>query len=312
MQPQIALVLFSIAVVILLTSDTRRKPTTSIALWIPLIWLAILASRSVEQWLDPSHGAFGANVEEGSTADRAVLSFLMVLATFTLARRQLRWVEWVKRNPWIFLFLLYCGISTVWSDFPAVAFKRWTRALGSVLMILVVLSEADPTTAVVTLVRRCAYILVPYSVLLIKYYRELAVVYNQWTGEEYLAGVTTDKNSLGRLCLIAGIFALWELIITRRGKNLYTMLNRSIGMIMFVVTVWLLVKSKSATSLGAFILGCGILIGLGLPVFRTRVKYLGTAVLLISVIVVGLNESFNLAQTAVEGLGRNMTFTERT
>ena len=48
----------------------------------------------------------------------------------------------------ILLFFLYCLVSLVWSDFPGVAFKRWIKAIGDFLVILVVVSETDPVAGV--------------------------------------------------------------------------------------------------------------------------------------------------------------------
>ena len=211
MPPLLALLSVSGFIVAMLIADSRRKPEVSFSLWVPLAWFLILASRPVALWLHPGTVSLDAGVEDGSSVDRAVLLFLMLAAVIILLRRGLNWPQSVKQNAWIFLFLAYCGLSIVWSDFPAIAFKRWIRAIGSLTMILVVLSEREPLAAMATLARRCAYILVPLSIVLMKYYRDLSVGYNPWTGQEVLVGVTTDKNALGRLCLISGLFALWEL-----------------------------------------------------------------------------------------------------
>jgi O-antigen ligase len=313
MAPQLALVLISTFVVAILFLDSRRKPEVSLALWVPLLWLAILASRPLTTWLNPSSGGLAAHVEEGSPLDRALLSFLIVIAASVLSVRRLRWSQWLKSNLWIIGLFLYCGVSILWSDFPGIALRRWIRALGSVMMVLVVASDADPISAVGTVVRRCAYILVPVSVLLVKYYRSIAVVYNQWTGAEYLVGVTTDKNALGRLCLISGVFILWDIIRTRPGERFRSsLIHRAAAGVVLMMTLWLLRESKSATSLGSFIVGATIMIGLSVPILKKNVRHLGTMVLVGSIVVAVLGFSLNLVEVAVTSLGRDMTFTDRT
>jgi len=51
-----------------------------------------------------------------------------------------------EKNAPLVVFFLYCAASVFWSDFPIVAFKRWTKVLGNVVMVLVVLTEADLNT----------------------------------------------------------------------------------------------------------------------------------------------------------------------
>lgn len=312
MSPQIAFIFFGSFVLGALIIDFKITSDVSKALWIPLIWLAILASRPVALWFSPVGTKL--TLEEGSPIDSIVLLVLISAAVFILFKRKLSWREWLRTNAWLCLFFLYCGISVLWSDFPVVAFKRWIRAAGSLIIILAVLSEANPISAIMTLIRRCVYILVPASILLNKYYPEMAVSYNYWTGEAYLAGVTTDKNALGRLCIVGGAFLLWSIITPTDDNHPYNKKqSRFVDIIYLLATLWLLVKSKSSTSLGCLVIGSCVLIGLGLPVIRRNIKHIGT---LMIIIVFGfwiMDSSFNLTENIVTNvLHRNMTFTDRT
>jgi exopolysaccharide production protein ExoQ len=313
MSPQLALVMCAAFVCGALFLDSRRNSNVSSAIWIPMIWVAILASRPVVEWFDPKSVPFGTNVEDGSAMDRNVLSLLMLVALIVLINRKLRWTQWIRENPWMFAFFLYCGISIAWSDFPVIALKRWIRALGSVMMILVLLSEKDPITAIATVVRRCGYILVPFSIVLIKYYRDLAVGHNEWTGEEFVVGVATDKNGLGRLCLVSGLFALWEVVTIKRSEHIHIdASSRLLGAAMLLVTLWLLRMSNSATSLATFIIGCGVLFVTGFSVIKKRTNYLGTLIVVCVGAVMVLGVSLDLTEVAVGSLGRDLTFTDRT
>jgi len=92
-----------------------------------------------------------------------------------------------------------------------VSFKRWFRDLGNYIVILVVLSDPRPLEAVHTLLRRLCYLLIPLSILLIKYYSYLGRAYSEWTGAAEYIGAMTSKNMLGVVCLISGIFFFWIL-----------------------------------------------------------------------------------------------------
>jgi exopolysaccharide production protein ExoQ len=312
MPPSIALLLCCMFILAAIMIDYRREPNVSGALWVPLIWLAIVASRPVGEWVNP-RGELSLHPEEGSAIDQVSLIALICLAAYILQKRNFRLTQWWGGNLWLFLFLLYCGISIVWSDFPWVAFKRWIRAVGSLMMIFVVLSETNPIAAIGALVRRCTYVLIPLSLVLIKYYRSMAVEYNVWTGQEYLAGATTDKNALGRLCLVAGLFLFWDLIKTRRHENRgIWKLNRYLNMFLLVMVLWLLLKSHSSTSLGSMIVGISLIIGLGFSFIKTKVRYLGTFVIVSILTIFVLDQVFGLTEFVVtKVLGRNMTFTDR-
>jgi O-antigen ligase len=312
MPPEVAFTLVTAFVVCILFADSRRKPAVSWTLWIPTIWAGVLSSRPVSAWFEPAV-AFGANVEDGSPVDRLFLSFLIALAIITLMVRRLEWSKWVRANWWLVLFFVYCGISTVWSDYPLVGLKRWFRALGSLAMVLVVVSDDDPIRGVRTIVRRCAYILVPFSIVLIKYFRDLGVAYDYWTGAETLVGATVDKNALGRLCLVASLFAVWEFVVAKNdGRQRTTLINKSAGIVVLVMSLWLLIISDSATSLVTFLVGATVIAVLGISFIRNRVRHLGTMVVLGigTAAVAGL--SFGLAESAVASLGRNLTLTDRT
>ncbi|HEY7292606.1 MAG TPA: O-antigen ligase family protein [Vicinamibacterales bacterium] len=303
----------TVGVLSILALDIRSEPRVSGAIWIPLIWILLLASRPLSRWLNPADSTLGEGVEDGSPIDRNMLSLLMVMAAVVLASRKIQWVEWCRRNVWLVVLLAYCGLSVLWSDFPAIALKRWTRAIGAIMMILVVLSEKDPVAGIATLVRRCSYVLVPVSILLIKYYRTSGVAYDGWTGAEMLVGAATDKNGLGRLCLVTGLFAIWEIITGKHNQHIHhDWMNKVVRLAILSATLWLLMMADSATSLVSTIIGSSVIIALGLPIIRRNARHLGIVVLSVVGVATALTMSFGLLEHTAGGLGRNMTFTDRT
>ena len=129
-----------------------------------------------------------------------------------LIKRQVRLSEVVYNNRWLIVFLLFCFISIAWSDFPFVAFKRWIKILGHPIMALIVLTEPDPEEAVIRLMKRCAYVVVPVSILFIKYYPQLGRSFDPWSGMGANNGIASDKNALGADCFILGFFFFWYLL----------------------------------------------------------------------------------------------------
>ena len=210
MPPTSALILCIILVLVLLNIEHQRNKAASYSLWVPTFWMLICGSRPVITWLKPDPNlAVIESVEAGSSLDRLVLSILIILALLILFMRKIEWSRVLKDNFWLVLLFLYMGSSILWSDFPFVSFKRWIRTSAAILMALVVLSEQAPLQALESIFRRSAYVLIPFSLILIKYFPSLGVAYGHWDGQQMWTGVTTHKNSLGQLCAISAFFLIW-------------------------------------------------------------------------------------------------------
>src|SRR2546422_2989137 len=191
MPPTVALVLTLLLIAYLFRREFRQEYTPSLALSIPCIYLLILGSRSVTEWVNLGTPISGGDIAEGSPLDRTVFLTLIVAGLVVLWKRRISWSQLFRNNITLTLFVLYCGISIVWSDFPFVAFKRWTKGFGDPIMMLIILTEREPIKAAQLLFKTCTYILIPLSVLFIKYYPHLGRGYSEWTGDAYYTGVTT-------------------------------------------------------------------------------------------------------------------------
>src|SRR5207244_13575815 len=135
-----------------------------------------------------------------------------------LIKRQVRLSEIISNNGWLIVFLLYCFISIAWSDFPSIALKRWIKILGHPIMALIVLTEPDPEEALTRLMKRCAYVVVPVSILWIKYYPQLGAYYEPW-GLRLDKGIAGGKNSLVADCMILAFFFFWHWLQTWKAER---------------------------------------------------------------------------------------------
>lgn len=308
MPPQIALCI-TIAFIVWLLARDRALRSSSSALWIPILWLCIIGSRPASSWL----GMEPANADsEGSPFDRLVFLALILAAFVVLMRRKVSWMKVAGANKWLFLLLIYLGISTLWTDDPFVSFKRWIKEIGNVAMVLVVLSEDDPASAIKSVLFRCAVFLIPTSVLLIKYYPDLGRYYNPFIWTYSYGGVTTDKNALGMTLFTCafgvywGLFDLWS----RRSKYRQEI---AAHLLLLVMCLYLFGKANCATALACSTLGAGILSAMKVSAFRNALHRMGLwGLTILALITLALNAVFNPVQAVVEGLGRNMTFTGRT
>jgi O-antigen ligase len=273
----------------------------------------IVLSRPVAQWFYP--GATGSEEDylSGNPIDRNILIFMMLGGVIVLLKRRQEWWGVINRNKYLLLFVVYCAISILWSDYPGVSFKRYLRGLGSILMILIVLTEREPKQAISVVIRRCAYVLIPLSIVLIKYYRDFGVAYGPWGGPAMNVGVATHKSSLGRLLIICGFYFYWKLIESWRTKN--NLLDRKqvvINMLFALMIFWLLLKAHSATAIGSLIVGIIIFKGMELNIIKQNISRIGVIAIVLLFTMLLLQLSVGWLELIVEGLGREMTLTDRT
>jgi O-antigen ligase len=303
--PVLALFLTLAFIIFLFRRDIREKPDVSGALWLPFLGLVLTFSRPVTEWLNifglPVSG--GASNEEGSPVDALFWFGMFVAGFFVLVRRQVRLSEIVSNNGWLIVFLLYCLISIAWSDFPFVAFKRWIKILGQPIMALIVLTEPDPEEALKRLMKRCAYVVVPVSILFIRYYPDLGRCYDPWTGFQKTQGIALGKNSLGADCLILGFFFFWHLLQTWQTERSTRRRNELRLIVGFLIAIWwLFSQAHSATSLISLVIGALIVVFVGIRSINKN--FIGTYLLAALVLLAAAELTFGISGRLSETLGR--------
>ncbi|MBN1479187.1 O-antigen ligase family protein [candidate division KSB1 bacterium] len=314
----LALFLCTAFVFFLLRIDHKQSSGLSLALWVPTVWMLIIASKPLGVWFP-----FTTRVEDvtSSPLDQIFLILLLACGLFLLIRRKLNWSKFFRENSWLIVLLCYMFLSTLWSDMPFVSLKRWIRELIAVVMALLVLSEQNSRRAMQTILRRTTYILIPFSLLLIKYYPVYGVQYGRWSGEIMWIGVTMQKNGLGRLCIISAFFLMWSLWRRMQGRDRPVVKYQTYAeLVVLLLTIRLLIgptlQAYSATSVLAFIVGLmtfGALLWLNKN--RISIRSLPVESALLLFIVLGTASVFigSLSTSHITGaLGRDATLTGRT
>ena len=314
---QLAILVFAVGILGLFLLNRDRRARTSKALWIPVVWLLIAGSRNVGEWSQTltlgrpiGIGSSDAYLE-GNPVDRNVLGGLIALGIIVLFRRRRQVGALLRRNAPILLYFFYCGASILWSDYPAVAFRRWPRALGDLVMLMVVLTDPDRSAALKRLLARTGFVLVPLSILLIRYYPELGRSYGA-DGTPSWGGVTGGKNSLGMISLIFGLGSAWRFLAAYQDKNAPDRKRLLIAHgALLVMTLYLLREANSATSLACFVLAGGVMVltsQVALARKPVLVHLLVAAVISMSLFALFFDSGGDLVGT----LGRNSTLTGRT
>jgi exopolysaccharide production protein ExoQ len=234
-----------------------------------------------------------------------------VAGLYILHQRRVSLTKIVQNNQWLTIFLLYCFISIIWSDFPVVALKRWIKVLGHPIMALIVITEPDPGEALIRLMKRCAYVILPVSILFIKYYPQWGRGFESWTGAAVNTGITTNKNALGCDCMILGFFLYWSLLQTWNAEKNSDRRNELILTAGLLAMVWwLLVMAHSSTSLVSLLIGVLMVALLGLRFVNKRL--IGTYLIIGAFVLLVAEMAFGIYAHAIQFLGKDPTLTDRT
>jgi O-antigen ligase len=251
-----------------------------------------------------------AQAAEGSPFDAVIFGLLLAAGLVVLAGRRDRLVRCLKANWPCLLYFGFCLLSVAWSDFPDVAFKRWIKAIGDLVMAVVLATEIDPEAAVGRLISRVGFILMPVSVLLIKYYVELGREYDP-DGVVLNTGVTTNKNELGVITLVISLGAVWRflnVLLNKRHPDRTRHLIARGALVGFCLTV--LGMADSATSVACFTLGTTLLLATYSAKVRRNPRSVHTLVVTL-LLLAGSLKLLGGQEGVIHALGRKGDLTNR-
>jgi exopolysaccharide production protein ExoQ len=311
MGSSIALLVFIAGIVGLFFLDRDNSVRPSKAVWLPVIWMLINGSRPISVWLGMSPLTESATgPAAGSLLDQLVAVMLMVFGIIVIGHRR-RDVIFLLRRSWpIVLYFSFCLVSVLWSDFPGQSLQRWIKAMGELVMVMILATDAQPTAALRRFFSRVGFVLLPTSVLLINYYPSLGRSYQ--SGFQSNIGVTSNKNLLGLLTFVLALGALWQvlrLLRDRKQPNRTRHLLAQSSLLSFGIA--LLFMAHSATSGASFALGAGLMFVTALPLISRRpaaVHVLVLALVLGGVLTVLLGGQGE----ATKAMGRQSDLTGRT
>jgi O-antigen ligase len=312
MPPLMALIISIFCIALLLLYDSKKQNVLSLSIWVPLIWFLIIGSRPVSTWFYGNEVETVLAFEQGNVINQVIDAIIILLSISILYKRNISIYNFLRRNKYVIAFYMFCGISILWSDYPLVSLKRWIKSIECIMVILILLTEIDPTTALNTIITRCSYILIPLSVCLIKYFPGIGREYGFWTGGIINIGAAVDKNGLGRMCLVFGLFYIWNLLY--EFSNKYVFRDKKDIMIhigMLCVIIYLLLKSNSATSLLCFIIGFLILICFKFKFIQNKINNFGILFIASILCLYLMDYLFNMKETILILIGRDITLTDR-
>lgn len=312
MSRQLALLLCMLLIVYLFWQDRKNATGFSNAIWLPFIWVFPSCSRSFSEWvhivtpisLDIS------SIEDGNPIERVLYSLLIIPGIIILCQRRTDWNAVFTNNAWIWLYFVLGAASFVWSDYPLVSFKRWIKAIGTVIMVLVILTEEYPREAIGAILRRLSFVLLPLSLLFIKYYPDLGRAYHM--GMRMNTGVALQKNGLGQLCMLSAIYFSWNIFLGHNAANCSGhRLHYSIYFIILPLITWLLILANSATSLVCSIISICLFVVCRQPKILNNPLRLFHLIIVSLAIYAFLEVAFDFTNNIISFLGRRPDLTTR-
>ncbi len=212
----------------------------------------------------------------------------------------------IKKEKFLFIFLLWTLLSVIWSDYSDISFKRWIQIFGGYIVCLSAVIYFD-SQSILKYFRSLTYFYIILSFLAVVIIPGASM---QYEGSRVWRGLAAHKNLFGELVLICTIIVLFSI------RYLKTK-NKTIDYLMLFISLLLLIGSRSTTSLI-------VLIILGLIAFSSKTQdKLGFGSLskwiyyaLLSAVLVFYSSALILVPSFLESifgaLGKDMTFTGRT
>lgn len=310
MPPKLALFLTLGFIFFLFWRDFREKPNVTGAIWVPILWVFLIV-KPVSLWLHifGFPGFVATSVEEGSPLDASVFLGVIALGIYILTKRRASLSEIVRNNPWMTAFVVYCFLAIFWADLPFVSFKRWIKVLGHPIMVLVLFTEPEPKEALLRLMKRFAYVLLPVSILWIKYFPHLGRDTSEWGGVEN-CGMMNSKNGLGGVSGLVALLFFWHCLqVLREEKSRSRRNELRLTAVLLLMTGYCLWQAHSATSWMALLLGALTMLFLGLRSVNKRL--IGAYALAVILVLAVAQSLFDVYGIVVDLTGRESTIEGR-
>lgn len=313
MSPTVASLAYACGIAGLFYLDRDKSARTSKALWLPVVYIWVVGSRPISAWLGIAP-AWGTDVQlDGSPVDRAFFAALLLLALAVLVYRGRRTLRFLSCNWPILAYFLFCLMSVLWSSYPGVSAKRWIKAIEDLVMMLVVVTDEQSVPAIRRLLSRTGFVLLPCSVLLIKYYPGLSRAYDAYSGAQFITGVTMNKNMLGVITFVLSVGAVWRIFTLLSSNKDFPDRARHLlaqgALLLF--GVYLLKLTNSDTSTVCFAIGAGMLLATSVRFVRRHPAAIHILILSVC-LTAGLILAIGAGGDVIHALGRNTTLTGRT
>ncbi len=236
--------------------------------------------------------------------NQIVMGGLFVGSLLVLASQRKPVIRFIKKEKYLFIFLVWCLLSVLWSDFKIVSLKRAVQLVTSYTVILGALVFIESDEDILSKLRWILFVFVILSFLCVMFVPGAIHDYGSWRG------FRTHKTQLGMISLISS--TVWAFSIKNRSVPV-----RWFSVLMLCLSVVLMVGSKSMTSIlcfGIFWVTISVIaIDRHLRRFPTSYPLLPISILLVvGMLAAGYYFYQDQMGILMQGIGKDTTLTGRT
>ncbi|BDQ02773.1 O-antigen ligase family protein [Ignavibacterium sp.] len=245
--------------------------------------------------------------EFGSTnpVNQIVYTSLFLSSLIIVIMKREAVFEFVRKERYLTIFILYCVLSAIWADYPAISFRRSFQlfTVFQVVLTSLILIKFEKQLNVIKVIITLYTIISAISIAVVP--EAIDPVFNS------PRGLTLQKNSFGQIFVL--IFLLY-LILNQFSKD---SLNKVITMGGLIVSAMFIITSLSTTALVTLLYILALLLIFKVDIFfkDIRIGRAFSGILLFFLIVFAILFSFNsdfLEIVVSQYFGKDLTFTGRT
>lgn len=239
-----------------------------------------------------------------SSLNQIVFGLLFIASSLMILYSLKDVLKLIRKEKYLFIYLFWCLLSVMWSDFKIVSIKRYLQLLTSYNVILVVFVFVRSDEDILRTLKWLMVVFVVASYLCIMFVPEATHDYGAWRG------FRTHKTQLGMISMISSI--VWAFSI--RGRPF---IIKWFSGIMLCLSVILMVGSRSLNSILCFGIFWVIILLIAverhLRRFPTSYPLLPISIILVvSVLATGYYYYHDYMEYFLLKIGKDITFTGRT
>ena len=244
------------------------------------------------------------NLGTSNIINQIVFGSLFVFSIILLIPKRKELLNFIKREKFLTIFLLWCLITIIWSNYALVSLKRYIQYLTTVTVTLSILLHVKDTKQIINVFK---IIIGGYLIIALLTILTIPGAHDRFG---IWRGVASHKNTLGQISLISVIF------FTAIFNKEQSLKSKTIVAVLIIMGIVLLFGSQSSTSIFTllilFVLTLILLIDkIFEPIgIRKTVSLLAMFVFMIMFISIMLVVP-EIIEDAVGSTGKDLTFTGR-
>ncbi len=243
--------------------------------------------------------------EASNPVNQILYTFLFLTAVIVIIQNYNRIFSFIKKEKYLSIFIVFCLLSAIWSDYTLISIKRSFQLFVTFLVILISITFIEHQKLIkIIRVIISAYVLVTIlSVMLVP--QAIDTAFHSWRGLEY------QKNGLGAAAYLCLLLSLQFHEISKSQKS------KIWNYLILALSILMIIRSTSTTAAIVLLLIAGISIITGIEKIFKKLRIRRFILLTIVFFLVGMAIVMSiyaeeLFANFASGFGKDLTFTGRT